>query len=239
MKPGQIELQADPRKVKKEKNNVLRRKSLIPGIVYGTTMKQPVAFQMAEKQVVKYGTHQYENTIFTLKSSDKTLDNVKVLIKDLTRNTLNRRPLHLDLLAVDMTKPVKVSVELKYIGKAEGVSSGGVLQPILREILVECLPTSIPESISVDVSPLGVHESLHISDIKFPEGVKAVTHENLAIVTVTVIAEEAAAPVAAAAAAAEPEVIGKGKKPEEGAEGAAAGGATPAKAAAPAKADKK
>jgi len=112
----------------------------------------------------------------------------------------------------------------------------------VREIEVDCLPTSIPDFIEVDVSNLGIHDSIHIEELVVPDSVKKHFAENFTIVTCTVVKEEVVvAPVEGAVAVAEPEVIAKGKKEEEGAEGApgdkkaapAAGGDK--KAAAPAK----
>lgn len=236
MKPGELVIEVSPRS-KEQNPGRLRREAQIPGIVYGTAMKAPVSLMASGKTLLKYGGRAFETTIFSFKSADKSLNDLKVLFKSVDRHPVTRKPLHVDFMAVDMNKPVRIPVEIRLEGKAAGLANGGVVQPILRELMVECLPSHIPEYLAADISPLEIHESLHISDLKMPEGVKPVTHENLTIVTITVIKEEAAAPVAAAAATtAEPEVIGKGKKPEEGA-APAAGGAAPAGGAA--KAEKK
>ena len=252
MRPGEIEINVQ-RRAKTDKLTKLRASARVPGIVYGTTLKENITLSTDLKMLTKYGAHGYENTIFTLKSEDKGLNDLKVLLKEITRHAITRRPVHLDLLALDMNKAVRVYVDLRYEGKAQGISEGGVLETILRQVEVETLPGNIPEFLAIDVSPLGIAETLHVSDIKFPEGVKPISAAELAICTVIVIKEEVIVPVAAAAGtvaatAAEPEVIGKGKKDEKAEGGAAApaagaaapakAGAAPAKAAAPAK-DKK
>ncbi len=243
MKQGQFELQVTGRETGRHQSRMLRNKLVVPGVVYGAGVKGNVHLCGEEKIIRKYASHEFENTILTLRSSDKVLDGVKVLVKEVSRHPVTQRPLHVDFWAIDLNKPIRVYVEVRFDGKAAGLAEGGVLQPLLREIEVECLPTSIPEFLACDVSSLGIHDTLHISDLKLPSGVKSVSTDDLAIVTVTVIREEeVAAPTPAAAAAAgaatpaEPEVIAKGKKPEEGA-AAAAPGAKPAAggAAAPAK----
>lgn len=239
---GNFEVPVESRSTGRHNSRVLRKGQKIPGVVYGAGVKGNHHFAADEKLVVKYGSHVFENTILTLKSSDSKLNDVKVLLKEIIRHPVTRRPLHIDFWAIDLKKSVRVNVEVRFEGRAAGLADGGVLQPILREVEVECLPTAIPEFFSLDVSNLGVHDTLHISDIKLPDGVKTVSHENLALVTVTVIREEEVAPAAAAAvpgAAAEPEVIAKGKKPEEGAAAAPAGGDAKAAAAKPAAAPKK
>jgi len=118
--------------------------------------------------------------------------------------------LHADFYEVDLTERIAVSIPLHFVGKAVGVVAGGILQPILRELEVECLPTEIPEFVEVDVTPLGIHEAIHVADLKLPEGVEVVGETTRTIVTVlppTVEAKPAeaaeAAPEAAAAAPAE------------------------------------
>lgn len=237
MKPGEIEIPVQKREVGRGLSK-LRKLSRVPGVVYGTTLKDNLLITAEEKVVVKYGTRGFENTIFTLKSNEKGLNDLKVLVKEISRHPISRKPIHVDLLALDMNKPVRVFVELRFEGKAVGLSEGGVLETLLREVEIETLPANIPEFLAVDVSALGVADTLHVSDIKFPANVKSISAGDLAIVTVAIIKEEAAAPTPAAgaapAAAAEPEVIGKGKKDEK-----AEGAAPAAGAAAPAKKDEK
>ena len=87
---------------------------------------------------------------------------------------------------------------LHFVGKAAGVVRGGILQPIIREIEVECLPLDIPAYFDVDVSALDIGDSVHIEDLRMPEGVTAVYESNLALVAVVPPTVEEA-PVAAVA----------------------------------------
>jgi len=241
-----IEIEVQTRNIGKRELSQLRKDLRVPGVVYGPKVGN-VSFSAVEHRMSRFLGHEYENTIFTLKSQDSKLNDLKVLFKLKDINPISRRLTHVDFFAVDLTKTVRVNVEIKFTGKPAGLAEGGLFQAILREVEVECLPDSIPDSLEVDTSSLGLFESLHVSDLKPGDGVKIVTDATVTLCTVTVIREEVAAPVAAAAegaaaAAAEPEVMAKGKKKEgeEGAEGTAPakGGAAPAKAAAP-KSDKK
>lgn len=231
MKGTQVELPVSARKTGKHFSRQLRKQGQVPGVLYGN---KKTNFQLAaeEKLIKKFSTSAFENTIFTLKSDMSGVDNVPVLIKAIDVDPVSRRPLHFDVYVVDMNKTVRVFVELRFEGKAIGLSEGGLLQPLMREIELECLPKDIPNFVAVDVSNLGVRQTIHISEVALPVGVKAVATEDLALVTVSVVEEEViAAPTAtpdaaaAAAAPAEPEVIKKGKKDEEGAAGDAAAGA--------------
>lgn len=226
MKGTQVELPVSARKTGKHFSRQLRKQGQVPGVLYGN---KKANFQLAaeEKLIKKFSTSAFENTIFTLKSDISGVDNTPVLIKAIDVDPVSRRPLHFDIYVVDMNKTVRVFVELRFEGKAIGLSEGGLLQPLMREIEVECLPKDIPNFVAVDVSNLGVRQTIHISEVTLPAGVKAVATEDLALVTVAVVEEEviaapAATPDAAAAAPAEPEVIKKGKKEEEGAAGEAA-----------------
>jgi large subunit ribosomal protein L25 len=228
MRPGEIEIDVQVRNTEKHAG-FLRRHKIIPGVVYGTVMKKSRTLQTDEKMVLKYVTRHYENTIFKLKSADADLNGLHVLLKEVARNPVNQRPIHLDFLAIDLNKPVRVPIELRFEGKPVGLAEGGVLQPLMRELEVWCLPAQIPEFISIDVSNLKVMDSVHIKDLTLPAGVTPAAVENLALVQVTVMRDEEPAAVAAAAAtAAEPEVIGKGKK-DEAAAPATAAPAAPAK----------
>src|SRR5689334_12626900 len=81
----------------------------IPAVVYGPKIK-PLNFTLTEKDATKYIKRGFENTIFTLKSDNKDLNGLKVLRKDIDRHPVSRRPIHLDFIAPDMTKTVRVKV---------------------------------------------------------------------------------------------------------------------------------
>ncbi|MES2767892.1 MAG: 50S ribosomal protein L25 [Bdellovibrionota bacterium] len=222
MSQQELVLEVGTRKAGKSACRKLRKKESIPGIIYGAGKKNVPLFA-EEKWVRKYASGAFENSIITLKSADSALNGTKVLFKEVIVQPVTRRPLHFDFLAIDMNKEVRVLVELRFEGKAEGTRAGGTLQPIVRQIEVECLPSKIPEYIAIDVTPLHIGQALHIKEITLPDGVRATAVEDIALVTVNVIKEEEiAAPTAAAAAPAA---------------GAPAAGAAPA--AAPAKKDDK
>jgi large subunit ribosomal protein L25 len=121
-----------------------------------------------------------------------------------------------------MTKTVRVFVEIKTDGKAIGLSEGGLLNVVTRQVEVECLPTAIPETIIVDISNLSIGSSIHASDLNMPEGVKLISRPEITIAAVVDQEDEvAAAPAAAAAtpaaAAATPATAAGAAKPAAGA----------------------
>ena len=223
-----ITIEVFPRTSKKGLSK-MRLGGHVPAVVYGPKVKNGT-FSIAINDAVKYTRRGFENAIFTLKSMDKALDGVKVLSKSYDIHPVTRRPIHLDFFAPDMTKAVRVKVELKFEGKPLGLADGGIFNAVRRDIEIECLPTEIPESIIVDVSGIGLDESMHVSDIKIPGGLKLITAVEETIATVAVVAEEVAAPVAAAA-----DPAAAGAAPAAGAAAPAAGAAAPAAAAPAAK----
>lgn len=214
------ELTVEPRGNGKHNNRALRKSMKVPGVIYGAVANVNVS--MAENDVIKYNSRKFDNALFTLKSSIKDADGKVVLIKSVDIHPLTRRPVHADLYALDLTKTVRVSIEIKTEGKPAGIADGGLLSIVNRQVEIEVLPTDIPESLTVDVSHLGVGESVHVSDLKLPAGVKMLSSADLTLAVVTTIEEEAAATPDAAAAAA----------PAAGTPAAAAAPAKDAKAAA-------
>lgn len=223
------ELTVEPRGNGKHNNRALRKSMKVPGVIYGAITN--VNISMAENDVIRFNSRKFDNALFTLKSSIKDANGKVVLIKSVDIHPLTRRPVHADLYALDLTKTVRVSIEIKTEGRPAGLSEGGLLSIVNRTVEIEVLPTDIPDSLTVDVSHLGVGESVHVSELKLPPGVKMMSAADLTLAVVNTIDEEAAATPAVAAAAAAP-VAGATAAAAPAAGGKPAAGA---KAAAPAK----
>ena len=211
----------------------LRAKGLIPAVVYGQK-REPTHVAVDPKLLEKaIATPHKFNTLLTL-----TLDGVqkRVLFKDYEADPVTRRLLHADFIEVELDKPVKVQVPIVTTGRAEGVAAGGILTVSAHEITIEALPTAIPVRIDVDVTPLKIGGSIHIADVKAPEGVKIKYATNFTVAVVTAPEKEEVAVPAAGAVAGAPAEGAAAAAPAAGAApaAAAAGKAAPA-AAAPAK----
>jgi large subunit ribosomal protein L25 len=152
----------------------LRREGNIPGIVYGMDL-DPFAVTVSERTIndvlsLKTG----RNTIFTLslEGSDKKSTR-EVMIKDLQRDPVTERLVHVDFIRVDMQKAVTVGVPIRLVGTPEGVKNeGGLIDFIQRQVMVECLPDRIPEQIDLDVSELHLNQNALIKDLQEVEGVE-------------------------------------------------------------------
>ena len=134
--------------------------------------------------------------VLRFKSVADSLDGRLVLIKNVQYHPVTHAVAHIDFYEVDVTRKITVMVGLHFVGRAEGVVHGGVLQPIVRELEVECLPMDIPAQIDVDVSPLEIGHALKAGDLTLPPDV--VNHTpDLTLVsvlapTVSTLAEEEA-----------------------------------------------
>jgi large subunit ribosomal protein L25 len=166
------------------------------------------------------------NTIFDVDLGDKAA--IKAMIVDWQREPIKDMLIHIDLKRIAMDKTLKVSVRVKLMGVPVGVkTAGGILDQVLREVEIECLPSDIPNHIDLDVSNLGLFESVRVSDLPHSDKIKYLNAEDATVAHVVSIREEvvatpeAEAVAAVAGATAEPEVAKKGKT--EAAPDAAAG----------------
>jgi large subunit ribosomal protein L25 len=143
------------------------------------------------------------------------------MFNDRQVDPIRGRLIHADLTRLVKGQKIEVTVPLHLIGEPIGVrEEQGVLEQIIREIEIRCEPREIPDAFNIDVSNLGVHDVVHVSDIPADERIEILTPPDSVIATVGIVKEEVVAPVVEAEGPAEPEVIGKGKKEdEEGGEG--------------------
>jgi large subunit ribosomal protein L25 len=198
----------------------LRGTGRVPAVVYGPK-RTATSVSVDSVQFERRIGHLEGSHLIRLVSpgADTDLHERMVLLRELQRHPVTGRVLHADFYEVDLAERLVVSVPLHFTGKAVGVVGGGILQPVMRELEVECLPTEIPEFIEVDVTPLGIHEAIHLADVRLPEGVQLVGEATQTVVTVlppTVEAKPAeaaeAAPEAVAAEGQPPAAEGAPKK---------------------------
>src|SRR5262245_36051927 len=155
----------------------LRRAGKVPAVFYGPgKIGQAVCVDAREFRIKLDGLE--GSHLIQLLSPTAEINEKMVLLKEVQRHPVTSLPMHLDFYEVDVTKPIEVTVPLHFVGKAQGVTAGGLLQSLRREITVECLPREIPEFIQVDVSPLGIHDTIHVAELTLPAGVKAVYDTN-------------------------------------------------------------
>jgi large subunit ribosomal protein L25 len=203
----------------KNVNRRLRRRGMIPGVLYGTGKAAvPVAVSPREIGAILKSASG-ENTLFDL---DLGGQRRKVILKEFQREPLRGHLLHADFYEVALDKVLQVKVHVELEGVPAGVKlQGGIVDFVTRELEVECLPADIPQKITVDISHLELGKHLRVSELKVGDRVKVLDEPDLVIAHVVlpraeVAAEAVATEAAPAEATAEPEVIKKGKAEAEG-----------------------
>lgn len=161
----------------------MRAKGFVPGVIYGKEQGQTIAVNGKDLakalRIGHFFTHTQELNI-----DGKT---IKVLARDIQRHPVSDLPIHIDFMVYDPARKVHVNVTVNVVGteKSAGLKSGGVLQLVEATLEVVCRADSIPQEINVDVSGCDIGDSVHLSEVKLPEGVKsAVTDRDLTIVSV-------------------------------------------------------
>ena len=177
-------INVSPRSARGKQNNKIRREKQIPAIVYGNKQKN-LSFSLDIRLAEKYSKKEFENKIFTFASEDKNLKGLKVIKKAVSYHKVKRLPIHMDFLSLDMTKPLRVPIDLKFTGVPKGVKEeGGIFNIILRQVEIECLPSDIPSFIELDVSGLNLNQNFHVSDLKLSEKLKLITRTERTVCTV-------------------------------------------------------
>jgi len=163
----------------------LRKQGLIPGVLYGRG-KEPHAFTVPERELRRAltgdaGLHAILDV--TLNGQTTTRPSIlKSYQQDPVRGTLT----HIDLQEVRLDQPIQARVVVELVGEPVGVTEGGVLSQVSREITVEALPLEVPEHLDLDVTGMAIGDTLRLADLPVSEGVKFLDDpEETVLATVT------------------------------------------------------
>ncbi|WFB36086.1 50S ribosomal protein L25 [Kiritimatiellota bacterium B12222] len=191
----------------------LRTGGFIPAVIYSKG-KQGEAVQLNEhafNMMLKH--HSGENLMIELQLGDN--DTRNVLIKEIQHHPMTARIVHVDFHEISLDRMIKVMVALEFDGTPKGVlSGGGTMDVQTREIEVECKASDLVESFLVDVTDLGIGDSLNVGDVKLPEGFVLLSDADISIATILKPRVSAGSDDAEEEAASEPEVL-TGAKDEE------------------------
>jgi large subunit ribosomal protein L25 len=235
----QIKLDVQVRnKLGSQKMKDLRKAGVIPAVVYGGG-SEPISVQIARNDFERtMRKHQGESVIFHVHVQDngKAVVDFPALMRDIQHDPVSDFVTHLDFHRISLDKEISIRVPVILKGEAVGLKKpGATLEHMVRELEVICLPKNIPHQIELDVTNLDIHNSIHVREVKLPDGVRTKADPESAIVAVVFATREAEPVAGAAEAPAELEVIKEKPKDEKAAEGAAAAPAAAAKPAAGAK----
>ena len=200
----------------------LRQEGLIPAVFYGHKA-EPMALSLNPTDLKKIiSSESGRNTLITLKFDGKKEKDRVALLKELQLTPLKRSYLHADLCEVLMDEKINARIPIHFIGKSVGVKEGGIEQHARRELDIRCLPGNLIDFIEVDVTSLAVGDSVHVKDVKVPEGIEVLDPAGDTVVAILAPAaekiatpEEAAAQLAASLAEPKKEEAGAAKKEEK------------------------
>ena len=169
----------------KAKPNALRREGLMPAVLYGHNGTESVSLTVTQKDAdVLLRKAAINNTMIDLQIPDMPW-NGKALLREVQSHPWKTQVYHLSFFAVKAQDAVEVGVTLNFVGEPRGVKDdGGVLNTEANEVTVKCKAVDIPESIDVDVSDLGVGDSITVADLVLPEGAVIAGDQTLTIATV-------------------------------------------------------
>ena len=186
----------------------LRSQGQFPAVFYGPG-SEPLLLSVDQRQFEGLLRHTYgENMIVELQVESEPAR--QAMLKELQVHPLRHTVLHADFYEISMDREITVDVPVHLVNTPIGVTNGGILETIRREITITCLPTKLVDAVEVDVSALDIGSALHISDLVLPEGIVSTEEGHL---TVAVVSAPAAAP--------EEEAAEEEEALEEGAEAAA------------------
>lgn len=210
----------------------IRGQGKIPAVLYGPDRKENIAIVVDPRRVLDAIKHHGESVLFKLKPEGKFPDKFAgclALIRDIQRDPVTYKIIHLDFLELSEEREVEVEVAIKFVGTPKGLKAGGILHTATEKIKISALPRNIPQFIELEISELQIGGGLKAKDVTLPEGTSLAHDPNDTLVQVLapvaeeikpkeegVAAEEAAAAQAAEGEAAPAEEAGK-KGAKEGA----------------------
>ncbi len=210
----EVSLVASPREaVGKGAARRVRARGYIPAVVYGPEI-EPLPIAVDERAFRAAFKSAGGSAIYNLEVNGKVS---KVIVREAQRDPITDRITHLDFHAISMKKPLHLSIPIRFVGTPRGVKTeGGIMQTVLRELEISCLPSDIPEYIEVDVTDLGIGDSVHVRDLSVPKA-EILSEPQRTVVVIgapTVIKVEAPAAAAEEAVETAEAEAAEGEKPE-------------------------
>ena len=167
----------------------IRRSGRIPAVLYGRSGKA-ISIDLDALEFANGVKSISESTIVKVEVEGKSYD---AFVKDTQRNIVDGNILHVDFYEVESGIALRARVSINLKGNAIGVREGGVLEFPLHEIEVECLPKDLPERIEIDISTLGVNQSIHVRDIPLASTIRLISAADQVVALVKYAKEQAAA----------------------------------------------
>ena len=174
-------------KLKTKGVKLLRRKGLIPGVLYYSGEKN---VNIEVDKSILFHAMQSGQRIFEIEQQGKSQF---TMIKQVQYHPVTDEIMHLDLMRVRRSEKMTITVPLVLIGDAKGVKEGGILSQSINQLEINCFPTDVPEQIELNVEDLELNSSMNISDIKLKnDDIEIITDGEVNIVNISKLVEKEA-----------------------------------------------
>ncbi len=194
-----IVIEAVERSTGKQQAKALRRQGMVPGIVYGAGKEgTPIAVKEQKLWPLVYSQHFHTIMLRIDGKPDQAC-----ILKEVQFDPVTDRIVHFDFQLLTEGQKLTMEVPVTLVGEAPGTKVGGVLQQAVSKLEIECLPTNIPDHIEVDISQLGIGDSISVGDLNIPDVAILNDPEEVIVTIIAPAKEEAGAEEATEQASAE------------------------------------
>jgi len=154
----------------------LRKRRNTPAVLYGHHLKKNLLLEIENRELYAFlsrylkGGKVIKLQIANKKENRESMSK-EVIIKSIQEDPLKRTPQHIDFYEITWGEKVTATVPLSFLGRSRGEEKGGIVEHLLRELVIECFPEKIPSTIEVDITSLDIGDSLQVKDLRVPSGI--------------------------------------------------------------------
>ena len=167
----------------------IRREGFIPAVLYGNKVPN-IALMIDRIELTRLLAADGHRGLLHLQFEGDDLPDGDatrtVMIRDMQRDPLSRKVVHLDFYQVDLKEKITTEIPVRVLGEEVAAKGEGVVQYNLRSVLVQCLPTDIPDYLEIDISELEIGDSVYVGDLSTPDTVEILTEPEETIVTIVI-----------------------------------------------------
>ncbi len=183
-----LQLEAKPRDTGTRASRRLRRAGFVPGIIYGPGV-EPLAVSVRSTHLERLLDRRGRGHLINVQVEGEANPR-QVVIKDLQRDILSRKVIHVDFLQVDIHQTITLTVPIVVVGEDLVKRRGLVVTHELDEVEIECRPTDIPDAITLDISGVTEPGALTVADLSVPPGVEVLEDPDTVVVSCITVGEE-------------------------------------------------
>ena len=203
-------------KKREGKPDALRAEGKLPGVLYGPEI-EPIAIEVERLAFEKLYEEAGESSLIDFSIEGSKDEPSKVLVQDIQYDPVKRVPVHFDLRQIKMGVEMTATLSINFVGESQAIKEGGTLNTGMDSLSIKCLPKDLISEVEVDISVLATFDdSIHVKDVKLPEGITVADNEDALVAKVTApLTEEQLKAMDEAEAPSVEDVVVEGEKKEE------------------------